>query len=59
MNWQPIETIPVDTWVLIHNKEWERPFMAYKSSSIGCWLGSEGIPSDPKPTHWVLTPKFD
>ena len=50
--WQPIETAPHSTWVLLSHAAWIRSAEGLRFN--GVWINED---YDPQPTHWMPLPK--
>lgn len=58
--WQPIDSAPKDTEILIHTRPWG-PIIASFSSEFGEWLSRMQVPvsirdDEELPTHWCSLP---
>jgi hypothetical protein len=55
--WQPIETAPVDEWVLVrwqHEPTW--PMAVLRKTDHGYWIEDRDGPTYETPTHWHRLP---
>ena len=60
-SWQPIESAPKDTEILVYTKPWG-PIIATLSEEFGEWLSRMQVPvsireDDELPTHWQPLPE--
>jgi len=64
MNWEPIETAPIDRIILVNDTTSETPWAAARWVSSDVWSGwiydddemADSNPLGPEPTHWLDVP---